>query len=157
MEVTKYELGGVAFVVIDGDVYCRYADVFEEAAEEEADVEEEPLAPAQPKAAPRPPRDGKVRRCGLCGEPGHQKRTCTAPPGGILDSDNPDPNEEEQTGYMSARARKLSSPEPEPTIDDLLRQAFESGCSFDEVVMMYPQSPLSEIKRIEQEWRSGPK
>lgn len=153
MEVTKYELGGVTFVVVDGEVYCRYADVFEETeegVEEEADVDEVP--PARSKA-PRPPKDGKVRRCGLCGEPGHQKRTCTAPPGGILDSDNPDPDEEEQTGYMSARGRKLSSPEPEPTVDDLLRRAFESGCSFDEVVMMYPQSPLSEIKRIEQEWR----
>ena len=29
-QIQQYELGGVRFVVIDGDVYCRYADVFDE-------------------------------------------------------------------------------------------------------------------------------
>lgn len=33
--IQKYELGGVSFVIVDGDVYCRYKDVFEEEAEPE--------------------------------------------------------------------------------------------------------------------------
>lgn len=28
-EIQKYELGGVQFLVVEGEVYCRYADVFE--------------------------------------------------------------------------------------------------------------------------------
>lgn len=38
--IRKYELGGVLFVIVDGEVYCRYEDVFEEEADTEETEEE---------------------------------------------------------------------------------------------------------------------
>ncbi len=64
--IQRYELGGVRFVIIDGDVYWRYADVFDTGEEEREDEEELPL-PAVTRL---------TNKCGRCGEPGHKARKC---------------------------------------------------------------------------------
>ena len=40
-EHKKYELGGVHFIVVDGEVYCRYADVYEEDQDQDDEPDEE--------------------------------------------------------------------------------------------------------------------
>lgn len=66
----EYELGGVHFIIVNGEVYCRYADVFEDEAEAEDDVEAEEATAAT--------RSGKKRTvtCGHCHQPGHTYRKC---------------------------------------------------------------------------------
>lgn len=77
-EQHTYILGGVRFVIIGGEVYCRYADVFEtettttDATDDEDEADEElgdPMVPAL------------TNKCGRCGDAGHKSRKCpTRPP-----------------------------------------------------------------------------
>ncbi len=75
--MTTYELGGIKFIVHDGEVYCKYTDVFEtdeneveQENSEEQVIEEESIAPTLVI--------GRKNKCGLCGGFGHSKRTCIA-------------------------------------------------------------------------------
>lgn len=79
--MTQYELGGIKFIIHEGEVYCRYSDVFEVEEEEE----EQPEVQVEEKPKPKEPKSkgkaavAKKHTCKKCGEKGHTAKTCGRP------------------------------------------------------------------------------
>ncbi len=129
-----YELGGVRFLVFEDEIYCRYADVYDE-----GDAEEE-----EPQKVPAKKRT--TRKCGKCGRAGHTARTC--------------PRAETcakcgEVGHF-ADSCKFESENPNETPPQLdiykkVREMREAGCSLDEIVLAFPSSNTQDIREIFEE------
>ncbi len=146
-KIHRYTIDGISFIVFDGEVYVRQYPVDDESAallpsgpapvpEPEPTPEEKVPTTKKQKAPQKKESTRKVRVCSVCGKPGHNATTCTdrrkLPPD-VFDE------EEEDDG-----------PKPNSTKAQM-QQLSDQGCSFDEIVMSFPNVSMVVLKEMHNE------
>lgn len=113
-----YELGGYHFIIVNDEVYVRYSDVYE------ADDEEVPPPATEQKRGRKAGKAKGKRKCGKCGEIGHNAKTC----GG---SD--------------------AAPKDGKTLEELVQKGIDAGEGYEEICMTYPNIPAAAIHKVYKE------
>ena len=144
-----YELGGVHFIIHDGEVYCRYADVFD--AEEEAEEEEPEIegynAPIKGSLGTLPKKietGRKPRLCGNCGKPGHNAKTCDRK---VVELDTA--TKSDSAVFMPKGFGKLKEEEGDKRSNrQRVEELWRDGLDVFEMSDELPDVPLLEIRAI---------
>ena len=126
----EYELGGVKFIVHNGEIYCRYADVYvtEEVAEVEPPIVFNTDKAKEPESL-KLARKTNLRTCKVCGKMGHNRKTC------------PQAN----TDYAKSVDEKQNDSEPEQALDEKIKILVREGCTLDEVLLTFPYEPAASL------------